>query len=314
MTLRNSLIRLAHTDPAMRPVLLPLLGKYVMGSFAFKPPKWLVAAVHAGEIETKALLIWKYVVEKQGSQFKFPAAIAYFRNKCRKEGVDLGTYAEKGGGKGPGALAAFPIKNEQIEDWVKQKLASEGLIVDAGKVAAEVELDLSSIEQRIDECKSKIGKHQAGLAAGNRVTQRVKWLASAESELDALTHELQRAKRGLEQVTAAADRHSTAVPTVAFEKAFQKLLKAAMKEMTQTDLMTKVLQGMASFNAELEAAKAQAHAASTHTAGVKDVVIGMLSKAWGKVVGLAARVSGWVKGLFKASQDLSRLMDKAEAA
>jgi len=312
MNLRSSLIRIAHEHPEFRADLLPLLQRYA--GYEFKPPKWLVAAVHAGEIEAKALLIWKYVVEKQGSQFKFPAAIAYFRNKCRKEGVDLGVYAEAGGGKGKGALAAFPIGNEQIEDWVKQKLISAGLIAEAGHSASEIKLDISSIEQRINECKTKIGKHQAGLAAGTRVEQRKKWLAAAEKELDQLTDELHRARRGIEQVETAVERHDTAVPSVSFEKEFQKLLKAAMKEMSQQDIMMKVLQSMAAFNSELEAAKAKAHAASTRQAGVTDVVIGMLSKAWGKVVGLSKRVSGWVKGLFKSAHDLSKLMDKAEAA
>lgn len=312
MNLRRSLIKLAFNDAGLRPHLLPLLQKTAVGSYAFKPPKWMIAAVHNGELPTKVLLIWKYVVEKQGERFKFPAAIAYWRNKCKKEGIQLGKYEKGGGGKG--ALAKFPIKpGDSIEKWVQQKLASEGLIAEAGKTAAEMEMSISSVQRRIDECKQKIAKHQRGLARGSRVEQRKKWLAKAEQELTQLESELNRAERGIEQVTAAAQRHDTAVPSVAFEKEFQKLLKSAIKDMSQQDIMAKVLQTMAAFNAELAAAPAAPHAASV-TAGVKDTVLDLLGKAWDKVKSLAKKVSGWISGLFKSAQSLNRLMDQAEAA
>lgn len=317
MNLHASLIRVAYENPDMRGDLLPLIQKFAIGSYAFKPPKWMVAAVHEDELPAKVLLIWKYVVEKQGERFKWPAAIAYWRNKCKKEGIDIGKYDKGGGGKG--ALAKFPIKNDQIEDWVKQKLASEGLIADANQTAAEIELSIGSLQRRIEEAKQKIAKHQAGIMAGKRVEQRKRWLAKAENELGQLEDELARAQRGVDQVQQAVARHDTAVPTATFEKEFQKLLKKAMKDMSQQDVMAKVLQTMAAFNAELEEAHAAAKeelsaTASLHTAAAKDVVLALVSKAWSKVVGLAKKVSGWVKSLFKSAHNLNRLMDQAEAA
>lgn len=310
--LLKGLIRVAYENPELREKLLPFVQKEGRGPgpHPLKPPKWVLMLVNGGEVSPKALLVWKQVVEKQralGSD-SFAGAVAYFRNKCSKEGVELPKEYQKGGeGRGKGALASFPIKNEQIEDWVKQQMLSKGLIAEVGRSVAEQQMSLDSVDRHVKDAQIRVAKHQSAIAGGDETGRRAKWLAGAEQDLQKLQDELKTAKTAVESVKTTAERHATSeAPSVSFEKEFQKLLKAAAKEMSKQDIMTKVLQTVAVFNAELDAPVMR-------VAGLGDVIVKMLDTAWKKVMDAWRKVSGWIKSMRQATGSLSKMLDKAGA-
>jgi len=152
------------------------------------------------------------------------------------------------------------------------------------------------------------------------VSQREKWLAKAESESRALEGELGEAAEGVEKVREAAERHAThKAPTVAFEKEFQNLLKAAQKELSAQAITNKVLTALAQFNSELDAETSAARVAATHlgvapySPMIEDIGKALL-KVWDKAKKLFGSVASWVKGLFTTAGKINRLMDKAAAA
>lgn len=327
--LHRAVIKLAYENPGeIREKLLPVIARLRtrVPVMQFRPPKWIAAAVNDGKLDPKVLLIWKYVVDKLGLHYDdkkaYGAATAYWRNKCEKEGIDLGGYATGGGGAG--ATSGFLVKGgDAIEDWVRETLKSEGLIDDVGVSAEQAEMGIDSLQRRIAETKAKIEKHRAGIAAGSRVSQREKWLTKAEAELRALEGELGEAAEGVEKVREAAERHAThKAPTIAFEKQFQDLLKQAQKELSAQAITNKVLTALAQFNSELdkEATVARVAAASLEKQGVapyspmiEDIGKALL-KVWDKAKKLFGSVASWVKGLFTTAGKINRLMDKAAAA
>jgi len=324
--LHRAAIKLAYENPGeIREKLMPVLARVTqrVPVMQYRPPKWIAAAVNDGKLDPKVLLIWKYVVDKLGLHYDdkraYGAAIAYWRNKCKKEGIDLGGYATGGGGAG--ATSGFLVKGgDRIEDWVRARLKSEGLIDDVGVSAEQAEMGIDSLQRRIAETKAKIEKHRAGIAAGSRVSQREKWLAKAESELRALEGELGEAAEGVEKVREAAERHAThKAPTVAFEKEFQNLVKAAQKELSAQAITNKVLTALAQFNSELDAETSAARVAATHlgvapySPMIEDIGKALL-KVWDKAKKLFGSVASWVKGLFTTAGKINRLMDKAAAA
>jgi len=302
-----AIFRLARRNLDFRHALRDEIARTAQ-SEAFRPPKGIAAAVHDGKLPAQVLLIWKYVAEKMGDHFDYGGAVAYWRSKCKKEGIDLPPEFLTGLG-GKGVTANFPHKTgEQIEDWVRARLKSEGLLAEAGQTAAEVGLSITSIEQKIREAKTRVEQHMRGIEMGEKVTQRKKWLAKAQEELVALERQLEEARRGVTVVEEAAQRHEEHhAPSVSFEEQFQKLLAEATREMSQQQVLDKVLRSLAEFNAGLKATESPAHVAA-----IGDLW-GVLERAWDKIKGVVAGIGRWAKGLFSSATKLNDLLDKAGA-
>ena len=88
----------------------------------YRPPKWMCAAVEAGELDVEVLLVWKATVERLDEKFNYGAGVKIWRNKCAKEGVDMGRFAASGR-YSPGTWSR--VTGDKIEAWCKEQL--EGL-------------------------------------------------------------------------------------------------------------------------------------------------------------------------------------------
>lgn len=309
MTLRREIIKLAYRSPGLRDDLLYLVAKRE----ELRPPKWIVIAVAEGKLPTKVLAIWKYVVENLGHRFNYGAGIVYWRNKCKKMGIDLGEYMETGGGPGSQSvgLRNFPIKTgDDIEKWVEARLQNEGLIAEVQDTAHEVAMRVDSIEGQITRTQERIEKHRQAIREKGLNPQRERWLAKAEDELEKLKDELEQARGGVNAVAAAAERHEEhEAPSIDFEKEFKKLIMQAGKELSQQQIMDQVLRSLTQFNATL----AQEPVETARVAGVMDFISRALSGAWKKLTGFFKRIIGWAKGLFQSANNLNKLLDAAGA-
>jgi hypothetical protein len=317
-------------------IALRVASRWFESDSRYRPPKWLVNGVDAGELPTKALLIWKYNVERLGAKFSYPAAIQYWRNKCRKEGIDL---AEKflTGGKGAD-FGPWKIKTgDQIEEWVKERLKSEGLISDVARTAAEWQLEIAHLEQAIADAQERIAKHEAVLAKGKDVKRRTKWLASAKSDLESGTKELDKAKVALSKLTETAQRHEThKAPVVEFEKQFQFALQLAMKDLEKDDIVAAARAAIAKFEGTIEeAAEAEEEAPATTpsappamgeeepipptmrtrymTAGFLEDLWKGAQKVWSVVKGAFSAIADWTKDLLGLQKKLDKMLTQAGA-
>lgn len=304
-------------------------SRFIDADSRYRPPKWMVNAVDNGELPIKALMIWKYTVERLGAKFSFPGAVSYWRNKARKEGIDLAEKFLKGG-KGA-EFGPWKIKTgDQIEDWIKQRLKSEGLISDVARTAAEWQLEISSLEQAVDDAKVKIVKHEAGIAKGNRVKQRVAWLETAKKDLTASAKELEKAKVAVAKLTETAQRHEThKAPTIEFEKQFQFALMLAMRDLSKTDIISAARAAIDKFEGQVavaaEAAVEEAAApaedeASPETmrsrymsAGLVDDIWTGVKKVWSVVKGAFSAFGEWTKELLGVQKKLDKMLTQAGA-
>jgi hypothetical protein len=307
------MIKLAYTKPELRDALLPLIREARapgVPDVSMRPPVGVAAAVHSGRLDPKALLAWKLVVEKLGDHFSYGAGVSYWRNKCAKLDIDLDEGFLTGMG-GKGVSKGFPIKGgDAIEEWVRARLRSEGLIVAVGRSATEADMVCSSLQDKIEEAKEKIAKHTKGLAKAKSpagVKQKEKWIGKAEKDLDDLLKEIEEVKGSVAEVAEAAARHEThKAPSIAFEQRFQALLKEALRDLSQQDITQKVLMQLAQFNAQvLEAPMAVAGS---------DKIAGRLSAMWNRIVGALASFKAWARDLLGVSKDMNKLLDQAKAA
>ena len=296
-------------------------AKLILSDNRFRPPKWLVNGVDSGDLPDDALLIWKRTVEKFGPKFNFGAGVAYWRNKMRKEGHALDQKYLKGGtglGFGP-----WKIKTgDQIEDWVRERLNSEGLINNATRSAAEWQLEISSIASAIEDAQQRITTHEAGLEKGSRVNQRIKWLAQAKKDLETGQKSLDEAEKAVAELAKAAQRHDThKTPVVAFEKDFQKSLILAAKDLQKKDVLEAARAALARFEAELETAEETPIEEAPPTqrspmrfeAGAGDWILNALKKAWGIVAGAFQTIREWAGDLKGETKTLNKMLDKAGA-
>jgi len=327
MNLRSSLVRLAYEKPELRDELLPLIHEARISGppdSRFRPPRGIAAAVHDGKLPPECLLAWKMVVEKLGDHFDYGGATAYWRNKCQKGrpqgfGITLPEeFIEGMGGKGVAKqMSLAGIKNgDQIEEWVKAKMKSEGLITAVGRSALEAEIMIGSLEGKIEEAEALVAKHAKEVEAGRGGERRKKWLAGAEKKLKALQKEVKSVQDSVQAVTAAAARHeSHTEPTITFEEKFQTLLREALRELSHQEVLTKVLAGINDFNAamaQMEHVESVAEGARV-AFGWSDLTR-MLSGAWRAIQSAAASVASWVRSLNSTTKDLNKLLDQAGAA
>jgi hypothetical protein len=273
----------------------------ILSDDRFRPPKWLLAGVEAGEIPTKGLSVWKYIVESMGPKFTYGGATVYWRNKCKKEGIDL---QPKHLQSGEGAeFGPFKVKTgDQIEEWVKERLKSEGLYQEGVKTAAEWELEVGHLQRMIDDAKTRIQTHEKGLAEGSRVKQREKWLAEAKSDLAKAEKDVDAALKALKGFQTEVARHETVVaPAIDFEKTFQSVLQSATLDLSKREVLAQAKAALAAFEKEMMA--------QPRTAGILDDLVTVLERAWNWVVGAFHAIGDWASDLMSDTKRIGKLLD-----
>jgi hypothetical protein len=303
---------IVHASPSFR---LPLRERVVSrfaGDTRYLPPRHILNGVDTGELDPKVLLIWKYVVEKMGPKFGYGGATAYWRSKCAKEGLDI-PQAYMSAGEGA-TFGAFKIKSsDQIEDWVKERLRSAGLVSDTHKTAAEWSFEISHMQSMVDDAKERIGKHEKGLAEGNRVKQREKWLAEAKDDLSRADKELEAAKSAVAGLQEVIEKHEDVVaPVVDFEKQFQTMLHSALDDLSRKDVLMKAKSALAKFEAEMSKTKmASSREGNLHgdsEALGKDIGL-LLAHAILWVVDRFEALGHWVSDLVSSTKRIDKLLE-----
>jgi hypothetical protein len=296
-------------DPvtAFRQALLidRIAARFFEADNRFQPPKQIVNGVEIGALDPKVLMIWKYVVEQMGGKFNFGGATTYWRNKCHKEGLVLPPeYLEAGKGAEFGSFKI--MAGDQIEEWVKERLKSAGLLDSARRTVAEWELEISHLQGVVKDAQERIEKHQAGLAEGNRVNQRQKWLAEAQRDLASAAKDLDAAQEALKDLREAAEKHVDAqAPVMSFEQQFQTLLNVAMNDMSRKEVLARAKAALAQFEQQMNAAGARTAGASD----LVDSVVSGLSRLWQRVVGCFTAIRNWADDLFHSASRLEKLFD-----
>jgi len=297
-------------------------GHFVFADRRFQPPKQIVNGVDSGELDPKVLLIWKYTVERLGDKFNFGAGTAYWRNKVKKERIPLPAKYDKGG---EGAThGPWKIKSgDQIEDWVRAKLASEDLINEAGRSVADWELEISHLKTEISDAQALVEKHKAGLATGKRVKQRTEWLAGATANLKKATKDLDKATAAVAELQKATERHEThQSPTIAFEKTFQAALSEATNDLKKHEVLDAARAALAKFEAELEEAAEMEEieeapitqrSPMVFQAGVGDAILVGLKKLWSYVTGAFEGIVEWAKDIVADTKAINKLLSQAGA-
>lgn len=275
----------------------------ILSDDRFRPPKWLLAGVEAGEIPTKGLAVWKYVVESLGPKFNYGGATVYWRNKCKKEGIVL---QPKHLTSGEGAeFGPFKVKTgDQIEEWVKERLKSEGLYQEGVKTAAEWELEIGHLQRMIDDAQTRIQTHVKGLEEGTRVKQREKWLAEAKGDLEKAEKAMEEAKKAVGEFKTETARHETVVaPAIDFEKAFQQVLQAATLDLSKREVLAQARAALAAFEKEMMAST------QPRTAGILDTLWSAVERAWNWVVSTFHEISEWASDLMSDTKRIGKLLD-----
>jgi len=286
----------------------------ILSDDRFRPPKWLAEGVEVGEIPTKGLLIWKYVVEsivektpKISSGDMFKGGVAYWRHKCKKEGIDL-LPKHLSGGEGA-TFGSFKIKTgDDIEDWVKERLRSERLWEEGIKTADEWQLDITHLRRVVEDATGRITLHEKGIAEGSRVKQRIQWMAGAKTDLARAGKDLDAAEKALEAFKVEVVRHEEAkAPAIDFEKQFQSALHAATMDLSKRDVLAQAKAALAKFEAEM------AQQPKMAADGIMDAISGLLNRAWNWVVSAFDDLREWVSDLTSSTKRISKLLDAAGA-
>jgi len=272
--------------------------RFIQGDDRYRPPKYILNGVETGELPNEALMIWSYVVQKMGDKFDFGGGTVYWRNKCKKEGIDLPVaYLQKESGAEYGVFKV--MGGDQIETWVKERLKSAGLLNEARRTVAEWELEISHLKSVVAAAAEKVEKHTKGIAEGSRVKQRQGWLAEAQQSLDSASKDLTKAEQALVDLGKAADRHvDVQAPVIAFEQQFQLLLDQAMNDMSRKELLARAKAALTAFEAQIAGAGAR-------TAGLGDA----LKRFWDKVVGCFVALKDWAQDILHSTKQLNKLFD-----
>lgn len=301
----------------------------VLSDDRFRPPRSVVNAVDEGKLDTHVLLFWKDCVEKisdspqgwKGSP-SYGAAVAYWRNKCAKNGYPLPKEYLEGLG-GEGSAGRWSIKpGDEIEEWVKQTLFSQGLISTMEKTVAEWEVEITHLTRLLDDASTRVSKHYAALGKAKSqagIDQKLKWLDGARKDVESFGGELGRANESLQALMTAAQKKAT-TPNYAieFEKEFQFLMLVAQKDMDKKSVMDSVKKAIERFEAGLDIPDAQSPAHDIEkyknagkTAGVLDFIAGALAKAWEYLKGAFDFFTDWVAGLAGTTKKIEKLLADA---
>jgi len=311
-------------DTANSNVVRRFIARHFLSDDRFRPPKSIVNAVEAGKLDAHVLLFWKDVVEKISSSPQgwkgspsFSAAVQYWRNKCAKNGYPLPREYVKGLG-GAGAQGRWSIKTgDEIEEWVKQTMMSQGLTGEVQKSVAEVQLEVRHLERLISDAQTRVESHVAGLqkAKSQRgVAQKQKWLDEAMSEIVQFTKALEKANDQLTQLSIAAAKKAKAESyAIEFEKEFQFMLTVASKDLGNKTVLDSVQKAIERFEKGLEIPGPYIEP-EARTAGLLDYISGFLIKAWEYLKGAFDFFTDWVGDLAKSTQDIDALLREAGAS
>jgi len=292
----------------------PKTGRfYIDADVRFRPPTDMWEGVWKGEKDPKVLLIWKMCVEKiQGdgrtpSDKLYGAALAYWRNKIKKEGLDLPLPAEAKT-IAETKYGPFQIKRgDDIDEWVKACLKSANLINDVTKTAAEWEVGINSLETAVKVAQERIAKHEKGLAEGTRVEQRKKWIAEAQDELENVTKDLDAARKAVTELQTTVIKHEEAkAPVIEFEQSFQLLLAQACNDLSKRDVLARAKAALAQFEASMKSPKM---ASDKHGLDLWDSMKALWSKLLNKVTAAFEAVSDWASDLMSTTKRLNKLLD-----
>jgi hypothetical protein len=311
-------------------VVRRFLARNFLADDRFRPPKSVVNAVETGKLDSHVLLFWKDVVEKisatpQGwkGSASYSAAVAYWRSKCAKNGYPLPReYMEGLGGKG--SQGRWSVKaGDEIEEWVKQTMHSQGLIGTLVKTAAEVEMEVSHTKRLLDDAQARVEKHVAGLGTAKTqkgVAQKQKWLDEAMTEVGNFEAQLEKS---IEQVkalkNAAVKKDETENYSIEFEKEFQFRLTVAAKTLDKKSVIDAVHKAIERFEKGLEVpgpytGPEDEPTWEAKTAGITDYISGFLIKAWNYLKGAFDLFTDWMMGLKDDTKSIEALLKEAGAS
>jgi len=291
----------------------------VVADARFKPPRGILNGVETGELPREVLNVWKYVVERQGEHYQYDACVEHWRNKCARMNIVLPQkYIKELGGKG-GAGRWAVTAGEQVEDWVKENLKSEGLMDGVGRSVYDWTLWIEHWEHEIEKALELVDTHTKALGKAKSdkgVAQRIKWLNGARTKLGSFTDELEKAKKALDDLMKVIERHAKAKsPTVEFEKEFQFLVLLAMKEFDKEAVrkavetaLERVEQGMDIPGGE-SAFNVENYEPGFKSAGLFDA----LGKAWDWLLNKFDALVDWVGGILRITNKLEGMLKAAGA-
>jgi chromosome segregation ATPase len=278
--------------------------RFLEADARYRPPQWILQMVDAGELPDEALLNWKYVVEKLGSKFNYGGGIAYWRNKCMKQGMDVSEAAkEKAATFGP-----FKIKHgDDIDEWVKERLKSAGLVSDVMKTAAEWKLEIEHFERELQDASDRIAKHEKGIEEGSKVKQREKWLAGAQRDFDAAQKELKKAAEAIDGLEDVVEKHEKVVaPVPDFERQFQQLLQQATMDLSKREVLAQAKRALENFESEMMNPKM---ASSKQAFELWDI----LKRTWDKLLKAVKHafdvIADWTADLLSDTKQLNKLLE-----
>ena len=282
----------------------------------FRPPKWLVNGVTpkeeggAEDLPFETLNVWKYVAANLAGHFDYGAATKYWRNKCLKMEYAIPEKYLVGGG-GEGAAGPWAVKSgDQIEEWVKANLKSQGFLVELGRSRHDWQLEISSLERELAEAEKLVTDHLAGLVAGDRVKQRQGWLEKAQTKLEGFKKQMFEAQSELTKLLETANRYDEHLsPTLAFEQQFQFTMLQAQKSFDKKTVIDAVHKALERFEADL----AMPGFEGMKSAGLLEDLLKKLSSAWDYVTNAISSFFDWVKDLGKTTQELDKLLKSAGA-
>lgn len=319
-------------DQATSNVVRRFLARTVFSDDRFRPPKSVVNAVETGKLDSHVLLFWKDVVEKisaapsgwKGSG-SYSAAVAYWRSKCAKNGYPLPReYVEGLGGKG--SQGRWSVKTgDEIEDWVKQTMTSQGLIAALATTAAEVQMDVNHTKRLLEEAQAKVEKHVAGLGKAKTqkgVAQKQKWLDEAMTEVGSFEAQLEKLIEQVKTLKATAAKKSDVENySIEFEKEFQFRMTVAAKTLDKKSVIEAVHKAIERFEKGLEIpgpyqgedVEPQWAAQASKQAGIVDYISGFLLKAWSYLKGAFDLFTDWVTDLGEETKDIEALLKEGGA-
>jgi hypothetical protein len=308
-----------HATPLAQNVVRRFLSRNVLSDDRFQPPLGVVNAVDEGNLDTKVLLIWKAVIDNllTGSHPPsnrgklYGAATEYWRSKCAKNGIALPKEFQKGSMGGEGGEGKWACRpGDQVEEWVKQRLLSEGLISTLGKSVAEWQIDIKSLNDYIADAQERVAKHTEGMAKAKSqagVAQKQKWLAGAKKELEDFSAQLAKAQTKMQELLDAANKKPEVENySIEFEKEFQFMMNQALKEMDKKQVIDAVKKATERFEQGLDIPDTE-----VKTAGLLDAISSVLVKAWNHLKGAFELLIDWALGLEKDTKKIEGLLKSA---
>jgi hypothetical protein len=309
--------------PVTLNIVRRFLARVVFADDRFQPPRGVVEAVDEGKLDPKVLLVWKMVVEKLTSEGRasnrgklYGAATEYWRSKCGTNGISLPSEFQKGSMGGEGGAGKWAVTpGDQIEDWVKQRMLSAGLISTLEKTAAEWEMEVVSLTEYLADAQERIQKHTENLAKAKSpagVAQKTKWLEGAKSEATTFSKQLKTAQDSLKSLAEAAKKkEDTQNWSIEFEKEFQFMMNQALRELDKKQILDSVKKAMERFENGL--AMPETPAPEARMAGMLDEVSSFLVKTWNHLKGAFEMFIDWAAGLNKKTDGIEKLLKEANA-